>query len=123
MNNLFARARDWLGPKLEESAGGTGTLSRGGQSTAGVPFVVGQVAFRSEADGGARVQVGDRDYLIAVAEYTIGGAAVKPELGDRFQEDGAAQVWEIQDVPTGEPAWRYSDPERTCYRIHVKRVA
>lgn len=119
--NLFAKARDWLGPKLEESAGGTLTLTRGGESTALVPFVRGQVAFRSEADGGVRVQIGDRDYLVAVSEYVIGGTLVKPENGDQFQETGASEVWEIQDVP-GEPAWRYSDPERTRYRIHVKRV-
>lgn len=123
MSTLFDKMSTWLPAKVEQAAAVSLTLSRGSQVTTGVTAVVGQVAFRMDADGGQRVQVGDRDYLVRAEEYLIGGEAVTPRIGDRYQEDGASDVWELQDPENGEPAWRYSDGEtRLVYRLHVKRV-
>lgn len=123
MPNLFEKATTWLPEMVEAAAGITLTITRGVQSTADVVATVGQVAFRLDSEEGRRIEVGDRDYLISASVYKIGGVAVTPRLGDRFQETGASEVWELQDPDTGEPAWRWSDGEqRTVYRLHVKKV-
>ena len=125
MPNLFQKAfnNGWLADQAAAAMGLTLTITRGAQSTEDVPAVLGQVAFRVDAEEGRRVQVGDRDYLIRVENYVIGGTAVKPMLGDRYQETGGSIVWELVDPDNGEPAWRYSDAERTEYRLHVKKVS
>ncbi len=39
-----------------------------------------------------------------------------------IDHDAAGLVFEVQTPETGEPAWRYSDPENVEFRIHMKRV-
>jgi hypothetical protein len=117
---LFEKLRTWL-PAMEEKADGRQiTYTRGGESIT-VTARVGRTAFAQNEEGKARILIGDRDYLIEVANLTFG----EPRIGDRITEaiDGTAHVFEIMDLPTGEPPWRYSDPDHTTWRIHVKRVS
>lgn len=117
MSNLFAKARDWLPGKVQDAAGATVTYARGAQSIT-LTAVAGRTVFSSNAEGGPRVEFGDRDYLIAVADLTFG----TPRVGDRVTETvgGRVTTFEVQTPDTGEPAWRYSDD--LTYRIHCKRV-
>lgn len=119
MGTLSERGRDALVRRQKRAAGVSVTyapLSGGSVTLTAVP---GAIAFRSETDGGARVEVGDRDYLIDVADL-----AAVPQIGDRITEtiNGTACVFEVQTPDTGEPAWRYSSSWRAFYRIHTKRV-
>lgn len=118
MPNLFANANDWLTAQVQAAAGATVTYARGATSLT-VTAVVGRTVFSSNADGGPRVEFGDRDYLVAVADLA---ALVAPRIGDRIT-DAAGLVFEVQEPNTGEPAWRYSDPDRTEFRVHCKRVS
>jgi hypothetical protein len=80
---------------------------------------VGRTVFsRIPNAAGATVVFGDRDYLVAVADLPA-----EPERGDRIAEtiNGQAVTFEVM-APASEPAWRYSDPARTVYRIHAKEV-
>ncbi len=81
---------------------------------------VGRTVFASNLDGGARVEWGDRDYLIPVADLAMGS----PQMGDRVTETigGVDVVFEVQTPDTGEPAERFSDQGRTVYRVHTKQV-
>ena len=117
MPNLFAKANDWLTTQVQAAAGESVTYTRNATSIT-LTAVVGRTVFASNAEGGARIEFGDRDYLIAAADLTFG----TPREGDRIT-DAAGLVFEVQEPGTGEPAWRYSDPDRTEFRIHVKRVA
>lgn len=116
---LFEKSRTWLPGMTQAAAGVTVTYTRGATSVT-LAAVVGQVAYRVDAEGGRRVELGDRDYLILASDLTFG----TPRAGDRVTEtiDGAAVTFEAQDTDTGEPCWRWSDPQRTEYRIHVKKV-
>jgi hypothetical protein len=79
---------------------------------------VGRTVFsRLNREGGAAVVFGDRDYLIPVAELPN-----EPQRGDRITEviSGVEAVFEVVE-PMGEPAWRYSDPGHTVYRVHTKK--
>jgi hypothetical protein len=123
VSTLFDKMRTWLPDMEQRAAGVTGgvTYTRGATVLTEVPAVVGRTVFASNQMGGARVEFGDRDYLIAAADLTLG----EPALGDRITEtiDGAAVVFEIVTPDTGEPAYRWSDGEtRVTWRVHTKRV-
>jgi hypothetical protein len=118
--NLFQKARSWLPAMEQKAAGETVTYTRGAESITLAAAVVGRTVFASNEEGAARISFGDRDYLIGVADLTFGA----PRIGDRVTQtiDGADVVFEIKDLDTGEPPWRFSDPDRTTWRVHVKRV-
>lgn len=73
------------------------------------------------ADGGARVEISERETFLTVADCATVGMN-KPQEGDRFQESGETVIFECMVPDTGEPAVRFSDAERTIYRIHTKLV-
>ncbi len=90
---------------------------------------VGRTAFVSNQNGAARVEWGDRDYLIlASALAGLPAAACIDEtpvaIGDRITEvvEGASLTFEVMTPGTGEPAARFSDPTRTVVRLHCKQV-
>lgn len=110
-------AGGWLNDQTRKADGDRQVTYTRGATSITVSAVLGRVAYLSTADGGVRVEVGDRDYLIRTADLTFG----EPWVGDRITAaDG--KVFEVQTPDNGEPAWRYSDPDETEYRIHVKRV-
>lgn len=115
--------------QLPDAAGVTVVLSRVNDdgtyaATTITDAVVGRTVFKRNDYGAAAIEFGERDYLIPVASYTISGLGeVVPAEGDRLAEvvNGDTLTFEIMRIP-GEPAWRYSSPDRLMYRIHVKRV-
>ena len=118
---LFAKADAWLPTATLAAAGVTLTVTRNGVATADVPAVVGQTAFVNKADGATRVTVGDRDYIVRLADFPY----PEPALGDRFTETvgGVEAVYEVMTPDTGEPAWRLSEATGVSWRIHAKQVS
>lgn len=70
-----------------------------------------------------RVEVSDRDYLLAVADLVAAGL-FPPAIGDRVAEaiNGAAKTFEAMTPETGEPVWRYCNELRGAVRLHTKAV-
>lgn len=124
---LLDRGMAWLNRTLTDSAGVSIVYVRGAH-TATIPAVVGRTLFAQTNPGSganrASVEWGDRDYLIAVSDLAFAGSPITPTKGDRITQivNGVSLVFELT-TPTGEPVWRYSDPERTTYRVHCKRVS
>jgi hypothetical protein len=118
---MFDDARSMLSTGLKDAAGVSVTYSRTGQTSLSLTVVPGRTVFASNQDGGARIEFGDRDYLIVASELTYG----EPALGDRIAEtiDSVTTTFEVQTPNTGEPAWRWSDPGHTRWRIHTKQVS
>lgn len=81
---------------------------------------VGKTIFRLEMGTGAVERIEARDYLITAADLVAFGI---PQRGDRVSEDtgGARHTAEVL-APGREPHWRWSDPNRTVYRIHTKHL-
>jgi hypothetical protein len=100
------------GPALEVSAAAT----------------VGTTVFRLDIGPGITERIEARDYLIAAADLALLPGFSQPQRGDRVIEDGGplavATVRYHYEViaPGREPVWRWSDPNRRCYRIHTKLV-
>lgn len=82
---------------------------------------VGREQSTSEREGGPRKEWFDRDYLIRVAALSELG---EPQEGDLIAEtiNGTERLYKIMRPQTGERAWKYSDTEDHCYRVHTKRV-
>jgi len=121
VSNLFAKARAFMSTGLQAAAGVSVTYSRVGETALTLTAVPGRTVFSSTLDGTAKIEFGDRDYLVESADLTYG----EPALGDRITEviDGTTTVFEIVTPNTGEPAWRWSDPAHTRWRIHMKKVS
>lgn len=128
MSSLFAKARDWLPAQMQAAAvsGNTLTYTRTGHTVLTLTNIAweGRTVFATNVEGGARIEFGDRDYLIPVESLVLTGTAVEPAIGDRITEtiDGTATIFEVMLPDTGEPAWRYSGPDRNVWRIHTKEV-
>lgn len=105
----------WLAQALDTAAGVTVTYARGVERVT-VRAVVGRTVFASNAAGEARVEFGERDYLIRAADLAFG----EPARGDEII-DADGVTWALMTPEAGGPAWRWSDPEQTTWRIHTKR--
>lgn len=122
---LLQRGQQMLNRRMGQAGGVTITYARGLTEVAildedGAAWV-GRTAFASTQQGAARVEWGDRDYLILASALAALG---EPQEGDRVTEtiEGVETTFEVMTPGTGEPCWRYSDPTRTVVRLHVKRV-
>lgn len=122
---LLNRAQAWLAEQMPTAATPSGAvvytrLAGGSVTLTGLSWV-GNTAFRRQSnEAGAAVVWGDRDYLIPVSAL----GETPPARGDRITEmiDGTEVVFEVGTVLAGEPDWRYSDPQRTVYRVHCVEV-
>lgn len=129
MSNLIQRGRATLVRELAAAAGVSSLSYRqvvtGNTVTLDSQAWVGNNAWRSQLDGAHTLEYGDRDYLIP-AEYLVFAATTfEPQRGDRITEtlNGVVEVYEIISPDNGEPAWRWSDPQHTIYRVHTKQVS
>jgi len=122
---LLSRGLAKLRAALATGAGVSIRYVRGATSIEGTGWV-GRTVFSQlpSAQGGAAVVFGDRDYLIPVAALTTLADPPTPIRGDRIEEtiEGVECTFEVI-APGGEPPWRFSDPQRTLYRLHTKKVS
>jgi len=96
---------------------------RRGDDSAEVAATVGSTAFERADEYGVMHRIESRDFLIAAADLVLAGTATLPKPGDRITETSDTTVHEYEVMaPGGEPAWRYSDPQRLTLRIHTKFV-
>lgn len=121
----MSRGADHLNRRLKQSAGVSVIYSRDGESPVPLTVVVGRTLFAVEPrfEGAARAEWGERDYLIVAADMELAGLG-EPQAGDRITEllpvEGLTTFELMPD--SREPAWRWSDADRTRYRCHMKRV-
>lgn len=116
-----------LTARLESRGGVAITIKRGTGTATPTTAVAGTQADGVELPGrGSAGRVDDRrrDYLVAREKYLVGGVAVEPKPGDLIAEtiNGTVCTFQVQP-PEAEPAWRWCDEDRTCYRVHTVRVA
>ncbi|MCL2001330.1 MAG: hypothetical protein FWG74_07845, partial [Planctomycetes bacterium] len=90
-----------------------------------VMAVLGRLEATGEASvGPVRVDAEAIDFLIVAAELVFGNREVEPRSDDRvyLSRDGRTLVYEVMPRNSGNPPWRWSDPQRTIRRISVKLV-
>lgn len=94
---------------------------RRGGDTAVVPAVIGQTVRRTSPEAGGGIERTDRDWLIVPADLVINGEQVEPAAEDLIVETvgDKTRTYEVRPA-VDEPAWRWSDPRHSRYRIHTK---
>lgn len=122
--NRFERGQAWLNKRFTKYAQKEIVYHRGSLF---IPMVawVGNTMFKILETNNQRMEWGDRDYLIPIEQLVIGGIMSVPQVEDWIEEvfpdPHGTQQFRIA-APESEPVWRYSDNQRTLYRVHTKRV-
>lgn len=120
MAGLLQKAGAWLTGMMQTAASPAGAITyiRGAErfDLTGLAWVGNTLFRRNPRDTGPAVEWGERDYLIPVSALSI-----EPAKGDRIEEviDGETLKFDVL-APGGEKASRYSDHERTTWRVHTK---
>ncbi|MEM6503895.1 MAG: hypothetical protein AAF711_00360 [Planctomycetota bacterium] len=123
MPNLLEQSAAWLADQRDTHLSSSVTYQRGGDSVH-VPATTGQTVFRFDDAAGGTVRFVSQDFLIRAGDLVINGEAIEPRRGDQIIETANGKVYTHEVMPFGndEPEWRYSDPQRTTYRIHTKLI-
>jgi len=123
MPDLLRLGQQWLASKLKSHASSTVVYVQGANQVS-VSATIGRTLMKlDDGYGGIRMQWTDRDFLIAPLDLIIAGLAITPERGDTILETVGTKVYTYEvNAPGGEPAWRWSDPHRSLYRIHTKEI-
>ena len=123
MPDLLRMGQQWLASKLKSHASIAVVYVRGTNQVS-VLATIGRTLMKlDDGYGGIRMQWTDRDFLINPADLVLAGSLITPELGDTILETVGTKVYTYEvNAPGGEPAWRWSDPHRSLYRIHTKEI-
>lgn len=122
MANRFETMSARLAERMEQRGGVLVTYHRGGAFVE-VTATVGSTTGETGDAEGFRVETRRRDYLIQAAVLILDGELITPERGDLIKQTIADVLHTFEAVPLGaEPHWRWSDDQKTRYRIHVQEV-
>lgn len=121
------RALAGLRRRQAETFGVSGTYSRRTKSTTHTctpTMWLGRTGMVSNLQDAARLEWSELDLCIVASELVLDEETTTPAKGDRITLTLAGNEVEMAlMIPSsGEPSWRYSDPQRTIYRVHCKRV-
>lgn len=118
--SLFSKAAAFLNRAMKDADPHDVVYTRGATTLSFVAWI-GRTVFASNRQNSVRIEFGEIDFLIQAGDL---GSLNEPARGDRLActLNGVAITYEIMPIP-GEPDWRYSDPQRTRFRVHMKRVS
>jgi hypothetical protein len=114
MSDIFSDGAIWLEAQRTEHLTHSVTYSRGASSLT-ISATSGKTAFRIVDEYGRSVLVFSKDFLLLVADLTLG----EPAVGDRITDSG--RIFEVLSV-AGESHFKLSDPNGLTYRIHTKEI-
>lgn len=113
--NLFDRANSVLQRVLGDAVGVNVRYRKAGNDNILTGWL-GRTLFNTLTQTGNRIEWGELDLLLPAQSFV-------PAAGDRVAITiGDSEVLYEVKAPAGDPAWRWSDPQRTQWRIHLKRV-
>ena len=123
MTDMLRTGQEWLANQLRTHASSPIVYVRGSDQVA-VTAIIGRTLMKIEDGYGAiHMQWTDRDFLISPADLILAGSVITPERGDTIRETVGTKIYTYEvNAPGGEPAWRWSDPHRSLYRIHTKEI-
>lgn len=122
MPDMLEQAVGWLGDMRTQHLSRTVEYVRGAE-TVELSATLGSTRYELTDDAGATVEAKATDFIVAADELALGGAAVKPQIGDRIRLPAGASVlvFEVLDL-AGSGHWRPADPFGKALRIHAKQI-
>ena len=98
-------------------------IERDGQKSEPIRVTVGYAKNFEQDNTGGYYAYRTRAYIINVADYSIDGVLLEPQVGDYILETIDAQVRRFEvDHDTAEPEMTHPDAARQEYRINTKEV-
>jgi hypothetical protein len=118
----ISQAAEWLRAKRKAYLATRVTYHRGEASVA-LDVSLGKSVFETDDGRGATIVVERRDFIIPVADLTLGGERVRPKAGDRIREtvEDVVHVYEVMGVGKEPPAV-YGDQWQRTWRVHTAQV-
>ena len=113
MSNVLHHGIAWFNAQREMFCS-EAIIYRRGDVEHDVNATLGKTVFRIENEYGQIVRYQSRDFMIAKSELPI-----EPDSGDQIVHNNS--LFEVM-APASEPCWRYSDIQKTTYRIHTKNI-
>jgi hypothetical protein len=122
MPDMLEQAVGWLGDMRTQHLSRTVEYVRGAESVE-LSATLGSTRYELTDDAGATLEAKATDFIVAADELVLGGAAAKPQIGDRIRLPAGASVlvFEVLDL-AGSGHWRPADPFGKALRIHAKQI-
>jgi len=108
-------------PQDELFFGITVTISRGSVSVSATAIVEEKVD-ENDKSTPRPTSIRPRIYIVAKADYTVGGSAVTPQRGDVITETVNGESQDFEVLPFGDlPAYEPEDADGVRWRVRTKR--
>ncbi len=122
MADLLEQGVSWLDGMRETHLSRAVTYQRGVESI-DLAATSGSTTYEVADEAGVIVQAKATDFIVSAEALVLGGAATKPQVGDRIRLPSATKVliFEVLDLG-GAGHYRPSDPHGKMLRIHAKQV-
>lgn len=123
MSTILQRGMNLLASAAASAAGGQIVYTRGA-STVTLLATFGRTEFQVEDANGIRIEMSDRDFIVASEYLLFSLVRVIPQRGDKITVINAgSEATEYFEVlaPGGAQPYRLCDPEGYMIRIHCKR--
>ena len=122
MADFLKTGVQWLAGQIKDHASQPVTYRRGASENSNILATLGESEFPRESREGLTTEERTQDFLISVADLTLGSTQVTPEPGDQVVVSGLG-TFEVTSPGGSEPAWRYSDSFHTILRIHTREIS
>jgi len=120
--DLLEQGTAWLDGMRQTHLSRLVTYQRGVES-ADIAATLGSTTYEVADEAGVIVQAKATDFIVSAEALVLGGAATKPQVGDRIRVPSGTNVlvFEVLDLG-GAGHYRPSDPHGRMLRIHAKQV-
>jgi hypothetical protein len=123
MSDMIGLGLAYLTDQLATHASIRATYWRGSDSASIRATLDSQLLKLDDGLGGFRLEWTDLDILVPAVDLVLAGLAVTPRRGDRLELSLASGLETFEVRPFGhDPAWRWSDPNQSQMRIHLKHI-
>ena len=122
MADLLEQGTAWLDGMRQAHLSRLVTYQRGIESV-DIAATLGSTTYEVADDAGAIVQAKATDFIVSADPLVFGGAATRPQVGDRIRVTNGTKVlvFEVLDLG-GAGHYRPSDPHGRMLRIHAKQI-
>jgi len=120
--DLLEQGTAWLDGMRQTHLSRLVTYQRGVESV-DIAATLGSTTYEVADEAGVIVQAKATDFIVSAETLVLGGAATKPQVGDRIRVTSGTKVlvFEVLDLG-GAGHYRPSDPHGRMLRIHAKQV-
>lgn len=105
-----------------EQGGESVTITRSAETGEAVDAIWGTTGSQAANGDAATISSNEGSFIVRASDYKPQGAAVKPEIGDRFVRIDTGEVYEVQRLDNGRSHFDLYGGRSYAYRVYVQKV-